>query len=357
MTPSEYYHKQVISGEMIADPLQTAIIDKFDHLYFSLVKNPPEKGIFKFLKKTSPTKGIYLWGNVGAGKTHLMNLFFWCLPFENKLRIHFHEFMKTIHEKNRDLSGTRNPLSVIAKDLAKKYRIICFDELVIHDIADAMLLGELFKAMFLQGMILVITSNSPPDNLYQKGLQRERFLPAISLIKKYLDVCRLETADDYRQRFAKTNPYFLYDHFLARQQLQKIFEQRAGVETISKAAIIVNDRPIQIEARTEEIIWFQFEAICGIPRSQQDYLELVKKYTAFFISDLHALAVHQYDLIRSLINLIDVLYDHNIKLVISSFIPLESIYTEGKFLKEFERTKSRMYQMTTKEWAEDYFSP
>lgn len=339
MTPKDYYHQLIATGNIIADPQQEFVVEKLNALYLQLISQAPAKGFAqkfrRLISRIPAAKGFYIWGSVGAGKTFLMNSFYDCLPFDEKLRIHFHAFMQIIHDQLKTTQGEKYPLQKIAQELAKRYKIICFDELSVTDIADAMLLAELFKALFAENMIFIFTSNTAPDNLYKKGLQRQRFLPAIELIKKYTETLHVDIKQDYRLGRRKNKQ---------QEQLERTFSALTKDMQVHITPLQIHGRNVRVEKYANGVVWFDFLALCGIPRSQKDYLELVKQFHTVIVSDIPKISATQTDLARAFINLIDVLYDANIKLYVSS-VPIDEIYEQGRLSNEFARTRSRLHEM------------
>lgn len=350
MTPLEYYQKKLAAGEILEDRQQFTALEKLQAIYTSLTVEP-QGFIGHFRKKQSP-RGLYLWGNVGIGKTLLMDTFYYCLPFENKLRIHFYAFMREVHQALRALQGTKNPLQVIAKNWAQKTRVICFDELIVTDIADASLLGGLLRALFQQRICLIVTTNVAPDDLYKNGLQRELFLPAIAEIKAQLDVVHLQIVDDYRANYSSQSKYYWYPLTTkALNNLEQCFIEFSQGMTADFMPLEINGRSIRVKKYAGSVVWFDFMDICGIPRSHEDYLAITKKFNTILVSNLTKIAAHDRDLARSFIRFIDVLYDTKTRLVIAAAQPIKEIYTSGQLSFEFTRTCSRLTQMQSGEWA------
>jgi cell division protein ZapE len=354
--PTEYYQKLGESEQILPDPQQQTALSYLDVVYDQLTQGHIITRTFIqriFGKPTNLTKGVYLWGDVGIGKTFLMDCFFYCLPFENKLRVHFHSFMKMIHDQLEQLKGETKPLLKIAQQLAKNNSVICFDELVVHDISDAMLLAGLFRALYQEKICLIFTSNTSPDNLYLKGLQRQNFLPAIELIKIHSQVIAITTRSDYRLKNSEDHSFYytpLNEH--TAQLLQDQFSLLSQHRPFSQEPLRLNDRNISIRRLADGVVWFDFLAICGIPRSQNDFLEITKKFHTVMISGVKVITSEQNDLIRTFINLVDVLYDANKRLIIAAEKPIAEIYPSGKMLFEFARTRSRIVEMQTRSWHE-----
>jgi cell division protein ZapE len=350
MTPLMLYQKQIRDRAIEAHPAQLEVIKALEHVYEQLIARQKfrHSAIGKLRRKIKPRppiQGLYLWGDVGVGKTFLMDCFYHSLPV-NKIRIHFHAFMQKIHDELTQLQGHKNPLTLIAKKIADQNVVICFDEFFVTNIADAMLLGELCKVLFERGLCLIATSNVPPHDLYKNGLLRERFLPAIHLIEKYTTTIHLQTGKDYRKRHEiNAEVYFTPIEKDTDHRLKLIFDFYAKNSAISTEAVNLFHRQLKIERRANRIIWFDFMAICGRPRSQKDYLGLVKDYDVFIVSHLPIIKPHQHDLIVSLIHLIDVLYDEHKRIIISAEAPIDQLYPEGKYQFAFQRTISRLIEM------------
>jgi cell division protein ZapE len=336
------------SGEILPDSQQRLVAQKFQKIVESWIS---EKSFFARFKKKS-IKGLYLWGGVGIGKTFLMDTFYHFLPFEDKWRTHFLPFMHDVHAALKALQGTPNPLSVIAQQWSKKTRVICFDEFAVNDVADALILGHLLEALYARGISIIFTSNVAPDDLYKNGIQRALFLPCIEKIKKNNDVMQLTTVDDYRTRYPQQTQYYWSPLTTAAQaQLEKIFIHFSKGETPTTAPLVLYAREIRIQKMAGEVVWFDFLDICDVPRNKDDYLAIVKKFRTVLISHVAPITAHENNLARSFIQLIDILYDTKTRLVISAALPIAQIYTQGKLLFEFERTKSRLLEMQSEQWV------
>lgn len=297
--------------------------------------------------------GVYLYGNVGTGKTYLMDLFYQALPIEKKLRMHFHQFMKMVHDKLKLLQGKKNPLQILAKELAKQAHVICFDEFFVVNIVDAMLLGNLFQALYQEKITLLMTSNVFPDELYKDGLQRERFVPVIELIKKNNAVIKVDSGIDYRQGKADYDRAYFYPQSPETQELLlSRFRECAGGSIEIKSTITLNQRSVQTLYVGQQAIWFDFLKLCSIPRSQRDYLALSEKYPYVFLSNLRPIQKSENDLICNFINLIDVFYDAKIKLFILAQVPLNQIYAAGGEQFAFQRTESRLMEMQAQSYLQ-----
>lgn len=350
MSPFNYYHKQCEQGFILEDQAQLAVLQYLQNIHDALIKEHQKRSsFFSLFRKAAFIKGLYLWGNVGTGKTFLMDCLFECLPFREKKRLHFHAFMQFIHDELKKYQGKKDPLKRIACDLAKQNLLICFDEFIVNDIADAMLLGRLFTLLFSFGVCLVATSNSTPDDLYKNGLQRNLFLPAIAAIKQHTHIVSLSGLKDYRKLKLK-NKCFYDDEDTDR--MEKAFQYFSRSHSFSDQAIRIYDRNIDIIKQDGGVVWFDFNKICSPPRSQKDYLAIVKKYHTVFISNVSAIPACAHNRINLFIRLVDVLYDARIRFIFSSAVSIDEIYTEGRLLQEYARTRSRLHEMQ----SEDYIT-
>lgn len=354
MTPLEYYNQQCDQGVIFADVQQSLAIHYLDQLYHVvLAEHASRQRWYAFLRKPVLVKGLYLWGGVGIGKTFLMDCFYHSLPDSYKMRMHFHQFMQWVHRELTQHQGEKNPLDVIADNLAKKTTVLCFDELFVSDITDAMLLGKLFKLLFDRGVCLVATSNTAPDDLYKNGLQREQFLPAIAALKAHTEVIHMTTEIDYRLRHLKEAGVFYTPlNEEARLNMEKSFNILAENSTISTEPVIICGRSINIKKQAGSAIWFDFKDICTVPRSQQDYLAIAQSYRTVLISDIPVIAPNAKDTICLFVSLVDVFYDARVRLVISAAEPVAQIYSRGYMILEYTRTHSRLLEMQSL----DYFS-
>ena len=353
MTPLDYYHEQVDSGAIASDPEQLKAMEHFNRVQRDLLAELDKRsGFFALFHAHKLVRGIYIWGGVGIGKTFMMDCFYHTLPFMNKLRMHFHQFMHMVHEKLTQHQGEKDPLQVIAKELAAQTIVICFDEFFVSDITDAMLLGRLVKALCANGVCLIATSNVMPDDLYKNGLQRSQFLPAIALLKQELDVINIPSTMDYRLRHLQEAGVFYVPLTKENQKLMaKSFDTLTQGEIVEITPIMIEDRLINVVKRTRDVIWFEFKDICKVPRSQNDYLALTHHYQTIFISDIPAIEANEKDTICLFISLVDVLYDARMRIVISAAEPVDQLYGRGFMIMEYSRTHSRLLEMQ----SQDYF--
>lgn len=301
--------------------------------------------------RREPVKGLYMWGGVGRGKTYLMDIFFESLPFRRKLRIHFHRFMQRVHRELTDLRGTRNPLEQIADHLRDEAVVICFDEFFVTDITDAMLLGGLFDLLFQRGVTLVATSNIPPDRLYENGLQRERFLPAIALLKEYCEVLNVDAGVDYRMRvLERASLYYTPLGVESEVAMRHCFQELTGGVSKGDGSISVNDRQIRVIDHSEDVLWASFSELCESPRSASDYIELAKEYHTVLVSGIPVMDARSDNAVRRFINMVDEFYDRQVKLVVSAEAGIPDLYEGGRLSFEIERTKSRLLEMQSREY-------
>lgn len=346
VTPLEHYRAWVKTGRLEANHEQEAVLQYLTQVRAQLLRRP--KLFSRFI--TYGVQGLYLWGGVGVGKTLIMDYFYETLPVP-KLRLHFHAFMQRLHEELHQSQGQVNPLTIIGRRLARQYAVICFDEFLVTNVADAMLLAELLKALFKGGVCLVTTANLAPHQLYENGLQRQRFLPAIHLLEQHTHVWHLSLTHDYRRRAsAQIDAYFTPLGEAAEQALWRALRHFSPDQPFSQEPIVLLGREIAVKQRTSQIIWFEFNVICGRPRSQKDYLALTTQYQVILVSNVPCLETVSRDLVVSFINLVDVLYDAHVRLILSAAVPIASLYTQGEFHQTFQRTESRLMEIQSKDY-------
>jgi cell division protein ZapE len=358
MSPAEQYRLIIQSGSHREDPAQQIAIETFQQIYDRLSAECEQSSRFipalldKLLgKKSNPVQGLYLWGDVGRGKTWLMSLFYESLPFENKQRLHFHHFMLDVHKRLGELQNQKNPLHIIARDYAEKYRVLCLDEFIVTNITDAMLLYGLLEALFSHGLTLIATSNRVPDDLYLNGLQRERFLPAIDLIRQHTQVLHLDGDTDHRLALLEqSDVYYTPITQTTHHKLERRMELLATDHIEKNKILNVLNREIQTIACSNEIVWFDFEVLCNAPRAAQDYIVLAKDFHTILLSNVPIMDEYQDDKARRFIYLIDELYDKSVKLILSTETVPDQLYT-GELLKfAFNRTRSRLIEMRSEEY-------
>jgi cell division protein ZapE len=298
-----------------------------------------------------PVRGLYIWGPVGRGKTFLMDLFFDSLDIREKRRLHFHHLMRDIHERLAALRGTPDPVNTVAADIARSTRVLCFDEFFVSDIADAMLLGRLLDGLFSRGVTLVTTSNVAPDDLYRDGLQRQKFLPAIALLKTHMRVLRIADGQDYRLRFLQRSGTY---HFPADENadahMRQYFSNISPAHCETDTVLNVLGRDIPVRYLGEGIAWFDFAAMCDGPRSQNDYIEIARSFPTVIIANVPLLNEQLNDQARRFIALIDEFYDRRVKLVVSAAAPVEQLFQSRRLQPEFGRTRSRLTEMQSRHY-------
>ncbi|WNK21408.1 cell division protein ZapE [Halomonas piscis] len=369
LSPLARYQADLDSGEIVFDAAQQAAATRLQRLYEALQAEPPAPprrpapgGLLRRLAGRRGTRddkvdaepriaGVYFWGGVGRGKTYLMNAFFAALPFSDKKRTHFHRFMQHVHAELGRYKGEKNPLSLIAADLAAEARVICFDEFFVEDIGDAMLLANLLEALFARGVVLVATSNVPPDELYREGLQRARFLPAIALLKQHCDVMQLDSGIDYRLRtLTPAEVFHVPLDAAAERALEQNFRELAGGAGEAQAALTINGRVITARRLAGGVAWFEFGELCDGPRSQNDYIELSRRFHTVLLANVRQMGARHEDRVRRFINLVDEFYDRGVNLLVAAEVPAASLYTGGRLDFEFRRTLSRLEEMQSRDY-------
>lgn len=347
-TPLAWYEKTRLRDGFIDDAAQAAAIEQLDQLWYALVDFKSKRNRFLGHSWRSPAvpRGLYLWGGVGRGKSFLMDAFFSCVPYERKRRVHFHRFMAEVHTMMQTLRSAVDPLKKVADRIAQATRLLCFDEFHVSDIADAMILSRLLQALFERGVIMVLTSNYSPDDLYMNGLQHDRFLPAIEQLKRYLTVINVDGGHDYRLRELTGEPLFRVPADEASDSdMNAMFDRLTrGVDVLPNTLTVLG-RQLHAQRRAQGVVWFDFQAICGGPRAQTDYLELARDYATIFISSIPQLSEKEAAEARRFTWLIDVLYDHRVKLIASAAVEPNALYLAGEHANEFFRTASRLNEM------------
>lgn len=358
MTPLERYRADLQRPDFQHDPAQQHAVELLQGLYDALVSEQPRRHWTAALVErlrgrtaVTPVQGLYFWGGVGRGKTYLMDTFYECLPFPQKLRAHFHRFMQRVHAELTLLSGQKNPLEKVADRLAAEARVICFDEFFVSDITDAMILGELFRHLFARGVTLVATSNIVPDELYKDGLQRARFLPAIALLKQHTRVVNVDGGTDYRLRaLEQAELYHCPLDAGADESLLRSFHALAPEPGHEGELLELNGRLLRTRWLADDVAWFDFSELCETARSQNDYIELARTCHAVLLSNVPQMSAEKDDAARRFINLVDEFYDRHVKLVISAAVPLGELYTGSRLAFVFERTQSRLLEMQSHDY-------
>jgi len=352
----ELYARELGLRGFSADPAQLAAVARLDAVRRRLTRVPRAwlpRSLLALVRRRPdrPVRGLYLWGGVGRGKTWLMDLFFESLPFAERRRQHFHRFMHDVHAQLAALKGERDPLEQIAETIARDARVLCFDELQVADIADAMILGNLFDALFRRAVTLVATSNSAPRELYRDGLQRARFLPAIALLERHLEVHRLAGTTDYRLReLTQAGVYLPSGAADTPSRLEQLFTRLADHAARAGGTIVIEGRPIAVIREGCGVLWCDFTALCAGPRGADDYIEIAREYHSVMVSGVPVLDAASDDEARRFIALVDELYDRNVRLVVSAAASPPGLYRGERLAAPFERTVSRLIEMQSAEY-------
>jgi cell division protein ZapE len=348
----EGFHAALTERGILADPAQLIAAMRLQKFYDDLLsfKAARRSRLRKMLIHPELPRGVWFWGGVGRGKSFLMDCFFAAVPYQRKRRVHFHAFMREIHESLKSYRNESDPLARVAARIAGETRLLCFDEFHVSDIADAMILGRLMQALFDAGVVFCITSNYPPGRLYPNGLQRELFLPTIALLEAQLDVIEIDAGIDYRMLTLEQGEIYLCPaDKVADRCIAQTFAQIAGGEGHHRPIEILG-RELPVLQRAPGVIWFDFATLCGGPRSQNDYLDLAHRFHTVFVSGVPRLKPEQSNEARRFTWLVDVFYDHHVKLVMSAECPVEALYCAGPQASEFKRTISRLVEMRSHEY-------
>jgi cell division protein ZapE len=346
-----YLEPELARRAIALDAAQERALLRLQRLFDDLLAfKKARQSLFRWFSPPVPPRGVYFWGGVGRGKSFLMDAFYAALPYRRKTRVHFHAFMRSVHEELRTLHREEDPLATVAARIARRYRVVCFDEFHVADVADAMILGRLFRALFGHGIIFVTTSNYHPDGLYPNGLQRENLLPTIALLKAWLDVVEVEGGTDYRLReLEQAEVYYTPLSPEVDARLAGRFERmRPGPDEDPR--LTIESRLLPARARAGSLVWFDFATLCEGPRSQRDYLELARRFAVMIVSGVPRLTADIGNAARRFTWLVDVLYDHRVKLLLSAAVPAEELYREGPNSRDFARTVSRLIEMRTREY-------
>ncbi len=354
MNVQETYLQELKARGYRPDEAQQRAVDRLQRCYDEWVayKARRSNALRKMLVRPDLPRGVYMWGGVGRGKSFLMDAFYSCVPLVRKTRLHFHEFMREVHRQLEELRGRADPLDELARRIAKRYRLICFDEFHVSDVADAMILHRLLDQLFANGVQFVMTSNYRPDLLYPDGLHRDRVLPAIALLQEKLDVLNVDAGVDYRKRaMEQVQAYYTPLGAKANSALRDAFTAVAGVSDESPV-LRIEHREIRAARKAGGVVWFDFATLCGGPRSQNDYLEIASRFHTVILADVPKMTPRMASEARRFTWLIDVFYDHKVKLLMSAEVPADELYTEGQMANEFQRTVSRIVEMQSREYLE-----
>ena len=355
MKPSQKYQQLMRQSGFETDVAQQQAIGLLDDLFDRVLKVAKPGWWRRIISPgagSQNTCGLYFWGGVGRGKTLLMDIFYQTISERVACeRSHFHSFMNQIHHALKQFKNTENPLQQVARDIADRVSVLCLDEFVIIDIADAMIMSALLESLFERGVVLVTTSNAAPENLYKDGLQRARFLPAIDLITQYCQVENLDGGEDYRLRFLqKTDLYTVPHNALTLANIEQYLAEHVTPTQSRQQNLLINGRELNYQYCAEDTVWFSFSELCETNRSQNDYLELARFFNTLILTDIRQMDSQSDDVARRFVLLIDVLYDHHVKLICSAAAAPGELYLGKRLGFEFERTASRLIEMQSQEY-------
>ena len=352
MPVRKLYEQTLAERGYSADAAQLAAIDALERCENEWIayKSRRRSTLTRLLIRPEIPRGVYLYGGVGRGKSFLMDCFFNAVPLQRKVRLHFHEFMREVHRELADLHGTVNPLEELGKRMSRRFRLICFDEFHVADITDAMILYRLLESLFNHRVSIVTTSNFHPDGLYPNGLHRERILPAIELLKDRLQVVNVDAGTDYRRlTLEQVATYHTPLGPAADAAMASAFERLAEA-TDENPLLNIEHRVLKARRRAGGVVWFDFQELCGGPRSQNDYLELASRFHTVLVSGVVQMSPRLASEARRFTWLVDVLYDRHVKLILSAEVAAEALYTVGPLSHEFPRTVSRLHEMRSAEF-------
>jgi cell division protein ZapE len=346
------YQAQLAERGYQADAAQLHAVEALQRcaLAWASYKSKRSSALKKLINRPDIPRGVYMYGGVGRGKSFLMDCFFAAVPLKRKTRLHFHEFMREVHRELVALQGTADPLDVLARRIARKYRLICFDEFHVADITDALILDRLLRALFKNGVGFVTTSNFRPDELYPDGLHRERILPAITLLNENLEVINVDNGTDYRRRTLSKLQYYHWPHSAqTHAALASIFDCLADAND-EDTVLTIEGRNLSALRKAGALVWFDFRTLCTGARSQHDYLEIAARFDTVLLSDVPRMSEQMGSEARRFTLLVDVLYDRRVKLIMSAAAPAHELYTAGALAHEFVRTVSRLHEMQSNEY-------
>lgn len=337
-----------------ADAAQWRAVDRLQQAFedWTAYRQRRTGTLTRYLPRPELPRALYLWGGVGRGKSFLMDAFFSVVPVQKKVRLHFHEFMRDVHRRLDELKGMADPLDELALQLSKKYRLICFDEFHVSDIADAMVLYRLLDQLFKNSVSFVMTSNYEPGTLYPDGLHRDRILPAIDLIYEKFDVLNVDSGIDYRQRALEQVQAYHFPLRADTDTAMRMAFTRIAETADENPTLHIEHRELRALRRAGGVVWFDFHALCAGPRSQNDYLEIAAQFHTVLLSGVPQMTPAMHSEARRFTWLVDVLYDHRVKLIMSAETSPERLYTEGRMANEFQRTVSRLIEMQSREYME-----
>lgn len=353
MTPAALYAQLISEQQLRPDASQAAVIEELETVHHTLTRKPHFWQRWLPQRPSEQPQGLYLWGSVGTGKTCLVDLFYATLPGQRKRRQHYHVFMTQMHQHMTELQGASDPINRIADRLARAIDVLCLDEFMVKDITNAMLLARLIDALLKRNIVLICTSNIVPDELYLNGLQRQNFLPTIALLKQRLKVMELSSEHDYRAEHPQDAQRFHHpDDEEAAHAMSRQFLHLTEGEACDKKLRIAG-RPIAVVQRSQNIAWFDFQALCDVPRHHTDFLHIAQQFPIVFISHMPDLRTTPGTLVTTFMHLVDILYEAGTIITISSAVPLESQEPQDTRQRmEFQRTRSRLQQMLSPHWQQ-----
>ena len=343
----QHYEQTLAERGYSSDPAQLHAVDALERCEneWADYKARRSNALTQLIRHPPIPRGVYMHGGVGRGKSFLMDCFFQSVPLTRKTRLHFHEFMREVHRELQDLKGTVNPLEELGRRIARRFRLICFDEFHVADVTDAMILHRLLEALFANRVSIVTTSNFHPDGLYPGGLHRDRILPAIELLKSRLEVVNVDGGTDYRQQsLAQIDMFHCPLSDAADEAMARAFERLSEARE-ENPVLQIEQRSLRALRRAGGVVWFDFKTLCGGPRSQNDYLELASRFHTLLLSHVPEMPLRMASEARRFTWLVDVLYDRRVKFILSAAVPAEQLYTEGPLAHEFPRTVSRLREM------------
>ncbi|WP_271679830.1 cell division protein ZapE [Thermomonas mangrovi] len=353
--PSQRYADGVARGDWLHDPAQQDALAALDRVHAALLAPLPARSLMQRLfardEPTQATRGLYLWGGVGRGKTFLIDLLFAGLPIAEKRRTHFHRFMREVHERLRVHAGERDPLAAIAREWRRSLRVLVLDEFFVSDIGDAMLLARLLDRLFAEGVVLVTSSNAAPSTLYKDGLQRARFLPAIALLERHCEVVELHSETDYRLRALTRSPVYRTPLDAGSDAWLRTRWDELGCDAAHlDAGIVIDGRRIPVRARCKGLCWFDFAALCEGPRGNADYIEIAREFHTVLVGGIPRMGGDRDDAARRFVHLVDELYDNQVNLVCTADAGPMGLYTGERLVAAFERTASRLVEMQSTDY-------
>jgi cell division protein ZapE len=352
MPVRQLYEETLAERGYRSDPAQLQAIASLERCEDEWIayKARRSNAVTKMLVRPPIPRGVYMFGGVGRGKSFLMDCFFRSVPLTRKTRLHFHEFMREVHRELQDLKGTADPLEELGRRIARRHRLICFDEFHVSDVTDAMILHRLLDAMFRNRVSIVTTSNFHPDTLYPNGLHRDRVMPAIELLKDRLEIVNVDAGTDYRRLTMQTVATYHYPlDEAADAAMRTAFDQLAEARE-EDPVLHIEHRELRAVRRAGGLVWFDFRTLCGGPRSQNDYLELASRFHTLLLSGVPQMPPRLASEARRFTLLIDVLYDRRVKLIVSAEVQADQLYTGGPLAHEFPRTVSRLQEMQSAEY-------